>query len=227
MQKTIWGGIWGACFFLLGCGEATPNSPEEISNPNACDAAAKATRTISCVEEFTPGTNAGFGADYFPEIIYNEPLGNGDTHGSLDVLSLGRNGTITFGFGGNSIVNGTGPDFTIFENPFRIGGDPNLVYRELGEVSVSLDGKTWLTFPCDAEAIPPVGCAGSEPVFANGDVGISSTDPSVSGGDFFDLETLGLQEVRFVRIRDVNGTGGSPGAGFDLDAAAIINAKMP
>jgi hypothetical protein len=227
MQKTLWVGVLGAGIFVLGCGDATSNPPAEMPNPNACDAAAPATRTISCVETFESGADAGFGAENFPEIIYDEPLGNGDTQGSTHVLSLGRKGTITIGFGGNSIIDGEGPDFTIFENPFKFGAEPDQVFRELGEVSVSLDGQTWQTFPCDAEAIPPVGCAGSEPVFANGDVNISSTDPTVSGGDQFDLQTLGLAEARFIRIRDVQGYGAAPSAGFDLDAAAIINAKMP
>lgn len=227
MQKTFLGGFLGVSFFVLGCSDPSGNSPVETPNPNACDANAPPTRTISCVEEFAPGADAGFGGDNFPEIIYDEPIGNGDTQGSIHVLSLGRKGTITFGFGGNSIINGDGPDFTLFENPFRFGPEPDKVFRELGEVSVSLDGETWFTFPCDSAAIPPVGCAGSEPVFANGDVGIPSTDPMVSGGDQYDLETLGLDEVRFVRIRDVQGFGAAPTAGFDLDAAAIIHAKMP
>jgi len=227
MQKTLLGGVLGVCLFVLGCGEATTNPPAETPNPNACDANAPATRTISCVESFETGADAGFGAENFPDVIYGEPLGNGETQGSIDVLSLGRKGTITFGFGGNSILNGDGPDFIIFENPFRFGPGPGDVFRELGEVSVSLDGKTWQTFPCDSEAVPPVGCAGSEPVFANGDVNIPSTDPSVSGGDQFDLESLGMEEARFVRIRDVQGHGATPSAGFDLDAAAIVNAKVP
>jgi hypothetical protein len=228
MKKTFSSGVIGVCLFIMGCGEANTNPPaEEIPNPNACDANAPATRTISCVESFEVGANAGFGAENFPDVIYGEPLGNGDTQGSLDVLSLGKNGTITVGFGGNSIIDGDGPDFSIFENPFRTGPGPGDVFRELGEVSVSLDGQTWHTFPCDAEAVPPVGCAGSEPVFANGDVNISSTDPSVSGGDQFDLATIGIGEVRFIRIRDVKGYGPAESAGFDLDAAAIIQAKVP
>ncbi len=64
-------------------------------------------------------------------------------------------------------------------------------------------------------------------VFANGDVGISSVDPTVSGGDQFDLATIGVTEVRFVRIHDVQRGGAEPTAGFDLDGVAIVNAKVP
>ena len=49
----------------------------------------------------------------------------------------------------------------------------------------------------------------------------------VSGGDQFDLATLGVTEARFVRIRDMQEAGAAPTAGFDLDAVAIVNAKVP
>ncbi len=198
--------------------------PTETPPPFACDANAPATRTISCVESFEPGDAAGFGADEFPTIIFGEPLGNGDTQGSIHVLSLGRKGVIMVGFGGNTIVDKPGVDFIVFENPFHYGG--NQVFSELGEVSVSLDGQTWTTFPCAATAAPPTGCAGYAPVFANGDIGISSMDPSVSGGDQFDLETIGVSEARFVRIRDVQGIGAAPTAGFDLDAVSIVHPSV-
>lgn len=191
-----------------------------------CNASTPATRTVSCVESFEPGDAAGFGADGFPEIVFGEPLGNGDTQGSTDVLSLGRQGTIAVAFGANAIVDGPGVDFIVFENAFLYGAS-NAHFSELGEVSVSADGQTWVTFPCDAEAMPPVGCAGYEPVFANGDVNISSIDPMVAGGDQFDLSTIGVAEARFVRIRDIQGVGAAPTAGFDLDAVSIVNAKVP
>jgi hypothetical protein len=212
----------------LGCGGAEngPASGDEPS-PFACDAAAPATRTVSCVEAFEPGEAAGFGAELYPETIYGEPLGNGDTHGGTDVLSLGRQGVITVGFGANAIIDGPDVDFVVFENPFFHGSMGEEVFSELAEVSVSLDGETWITFPCAAESMPPMGCAGYAPVFANADLNISAFDPAVSGGDKFDLATVGMTEARFVRIRDVQGSGAAPMAGFDLDAIAIINAKVP
>lgn len=227
MQNKFFVSVSTACFFLLGCGDAGMEGNTETPSPYACNASAPPTRTVSCVESFEPGDANGFGADQYPEIIYGEPHGNGDTHGSTDVLSLGRNGSIAVGFSGNHIVDGPGVDFIVFENPFRYGTDGMLVFSELGEVSVSSDGQTWMTFPCAANDMPPKGCAGYGTVFANGDLNISSTDPAVAGGDQFDLASIGVTEARFVRIRDVSDTGGAPTAGFDLDAVAIVNAKVP
>jgi len=64
------------------------------------------------------------------------------------VVSLGCGGSIIVSFSPNAIVDGPGVDFTVFENPFWIGGNSNDVYAEPGEVSVSDDGTTWHTFPC-------------------------------------------------------------------------------
>ena len=226
MQKTFFAGIVTMCLFVLGCDDNEMDAPIETPNPHACDANAPATRTISCIESFEPGDAAGYGADQFPQIVYGEPWGNGATAGGTDVLSLGRQGVITVGFGGNTIVDQPGVDFIVFENPFRYGPTGDQVFSELGEVSVSLDGQTWVTFPCVADAVPPTGCAGYEPVFANGDLGISSVDPSISGGDQFDLETIGVPEARFVRIRDVQAMGAEPTAGFDLDAVSIVHPSV-
>lgn len=212
----------------VGCGgEGSAGSTNTQADPHACSADAAPTRTASCVAAFEPGDDGGFGSDRFPEILYGEPLGSGTTSGGLDVLSLGRGGSIVLGFGGNTIVDGEGPDFVVFENPFFAAGDPNNVYAELGEVSVSMDGEIWSVFPCAEDAEPPAGCAGVSPVFANGDLGISSLDPAVSGGDAFDLAELGVSEARFVRIRDLQGIGAQPNAGFDLDAISVLHAKVP
>lgn len=227
MKNTFFASLCSLCFIVMGCSDPGVEPVDELLSPFTCKASAPATRTVSCVELFEAGEGAGYGADQFPEIIYGEPLGNGDTQGGISVLSLGRGGSITIGFGSNAIVDGPDVDFTVFENPFLYGANGDQVFSELGEVSVSTDGETWKTFPCDAEANPPVGCAGYAPVFANGALGISSVDPAVSGGDQFDLATIGVtEEIRFVRIRDVQGAGAAPTAGFDLDGVAIVHAKI-
>jgi hypothetical protein len=69
------------------------------------------------------------------------------------------------------------------------------------------------------------------PVLANADLNeIDPRDPSVSGGDSFDLHDLGMKTARFVRIRD-SGLGLGPigpgTRGFDLDAIAIIHGTLP
>ncbi len=210
--------IVAAAVALAGCaGESAP--PSDLG----CDAGAPASRTIACVVAFSPGEASGFGQSHFPEVIYGSPKGGGAEQGSLDVLSLGRGGEIVVGFGGGAIADGEGPDLLIFENPFYIGGDPDHVFAEPGEVSVSDDGEVWATFPCDASAPPYAGCAGTHPVLANAMSGEALYDPMIAGGDAFDLADVGLSRARFVKIRDVSNKGGGDNAGFDLDAAAILH----
>ncbi len=231
MRGVVFVGLLGlSSLAWLGCGGGDTSTGAGgggggVAAPSfGCDPGAEASRTISCVVSYSPGEAGGFGEDHFPEIIYGPPEGGGDTAGSTDVLSLGRGGEIVVGFGGNAIVDGDGPDFIVFENAFYQGGDPNLVFAEPGEVSVSADGETWFVFPCNT-AKPYEGCAGKSPVFAREDLGISPFDVMSAGGDAFDLADLGLAEARFVRIKDVSNFGGSPTAGFDLDAIAIVNAR--
>jgi hypothetical protein len=226
--RHLFGIFWCALgLAALGCGPSEGTSATGDAATLGCDPAAEPTRTASCVVSFEEGEDAGFGAERFPEVLYGEPLGNGDTSGGLDVLSFGRGGSIVIGFGGNSIIDGQGPDFVVFENPFFAAGNPDEVFAELGEVSVSMDGRTWVTFPCAEEATPPAGCAGYSPVFANADLGISSFDPAASGGDTFDLAGVGVNEARFVRIRDLEGKGAAPSAGFDLDAISVLHGSAP
>ena len=213
----------------VGCGgdEGALPTPEAPTWSLGCDEKAAATTSASCIVSFEPGVDAGFGQEQMPDVIYGDPIGNGDTAGSLDVLSLGRFGSITLGFGSNTIVDLPGPDFVVFENPFFASGNKDNVFAELAEVSVSDDGKTWTTFSCEKAAKPPVGCAGYAPVFANADLNISAYDPAVSGGDMFDLGDLGVTSARFVRIKDLEGKGGAPSAGFDLDAITILHGSAP
>ncbi|MEZ4308332.1 MAG: hypothetical protein R3F14_09840 [Polyangiaceae bacterium] len=210
-----------ACALSSGC-SAEPAETE--GDGISCEATAPASRTISCVRSLDLGEDAGFGEDEYPEIIYGEPEGGGTGKGSTDVLSLGRGGSIVVGFGGGSVADGPGPDFIVFENPFNIGDDPEHPFKELGEVSVSEDGVTWLTFPCAREAFPYEGCAGWRPVLAGSEPGIDAFDPEQAGGDPFDLATLGLTTARFVRITDISNAGGGGGtAGFDLDAVTVVH----
>lgn len=217
--------VWLALLapLALGCGSADGGSGGTGGgggNTNPCDPGAEPTRFISCVLSFSPGPGAGFGQSALPGIIEGPPVGEGTGKGSLDTLSLGRGGEIAFGFGGGGIADGDGPDFVIFENPFLFGSG---VFKELGEVSVSADGVTWVTFPCQKDASPYTGCAGWHPVLSNPDNGISPFDPEAAGGDPFDLADVGLASARFVKIRDISNYGSADTAGFDLDAAAVIH----
>jgi len=54
---------------------------------------------------------------------------------------------------------------------------------------------------------------------------LSPLDPEASGGDPFDLSELGVDEIRFVRVRDRGGAGMAPSAGFDLDAVGAVHLR--
>jgi hypothetical protein len=170
-----------------------------------------------------------------PTVVEGPPVGGGADQGSTDVVSLGNGGEIVLSFDPNAIVDGDGVDFIVFENPFFIGGNPNDIYAEPGEVSVSDDGVSWTSFPCtQTTQNPPYGmCAGWHPVYSNPDNGISPIDPKTAGGDAFDLADIGVKRARYVRIVDkvieaCPEGGEAPIAnGFDLDAIAIVNAALP
>jgi hypothetical protein len=175
------------------------------------------------VVDYEEGESSGFGQNMFPEIVLGPPKGKGTGSGSLDVLSLGVGGSIVIGFGENDIVDGEGPDFIVFENPFIGAGS---LFMELGEVSVSEDGTTWHTFPCDeagaGDAQYP-GCAGWTPTLRFDPQRVFPLDPELTGGDAFDLSDLGLSRARYVRIQDLGTQPGSANTGgFDLDAIGLI-----
>ncbi len=172
--------------------------------------------------------NAGF---LNPLTVLGPPQGAADGRsGSFDVLNLGKGGEIVVRFFDPVIYDGTGADFTVFENPFFInvsGYSPGSTYLETGTVAVSSDGKFFLEFPTDyIVQSPPLtmdaspehyqGFAGLRPVFSHPSNGISAIDPAVSGGDPFDLaelrglpgsENIDFENIRYIRIRD---TGDNP-----------------
>jgi hypothetical protein len=175
--------------------------------------------------------------------VLGPPVGGGAFQGSDDTLSLGLGGRIVLEFTDNVVIDGPGPDLTVFENAFLVRGLTTLPpFAEPGVVSVSADGITYRAFPCALDATPyHSGCAGVYPVFASdaaaalvpSDAPIEAlvglpvdafTAPSGSGGDSFDLADVGLAAVRFVRVQ---GGGRRPGleglGGFDLDAVAGVH----
>jgi len=183
------------------------------------------------VTSFTVGANGGFQAELLPNIVLGVPFGGGLMTGSTDVVSLGDGGSITLAFEDNVIVDGPGPDFTVFENPFQIAGSTT-IFVELGIVSASEDGVNFFTFPNNPTTF--AGFAGVTPVYSNPDDGIDPRDPAVSGGDSFDLADIGLHQARFVRITDPGATVDDPGnhfvqgagkSGFDLDAIVAVHSQ--
>lgn len=154
--------------------------------------------------------------------MFHGPEGGGCCKGSFAVVSLGDGGSVSLGFGDRAIVDGPGPDFVVFENPFLIGGEGGEPFVEAGRVAVSLDGVDWTEFDCDPQAPLDTQCAGVSPVLTNVVKGEGDAfDPELSGGDLFDLADVGLEKVRYVRVTDVPGDGQV----FDLDAMAILNGE--
>jgi hypothetical protein len=217
----------------------------EDATAHAVDAGGLAQgRFVTSVVSFTPGPCAGFGQPEMPGIVEGPPVGGGSFEGSTNVVSLGTGGTIVVSFAPNAIVDGPGPDFIVFENPFWIGGNSSDIYAEPGQVSVSDDGTNWTAFPCaptlDPQATdgtgvaPPYGtCGGWQVVYSAPGNGISPFDPTVAGGLALDLASVGVSRAQYVKIVDLThescpeGGAGPDTNGFDLDAIAIVNAAIP
>ena len=211
----------GVLMGLLACG-CGAGKLDEPSAPS-CELPPREMPYASEVVAFTPGSNAGFGETELPGIVLGPPGGEGSGNGSLSVLSLGVGGEIILAFHEQVIVDGDGPDFVVFENPFLIGGDPETPFAEFAEVAISLDGERWETFPCESRTeYPWPGCAGWS-VVEEYDVCTEQLVEGSTGGDLFDLSELGVTRARFVRIRDLSETGGAPTAGFDLDAVGAFH----
>ncbi len=187
------------------------------------------------VTAYAPGVNGGFNAADLPNIVLGPPHGSGAMQGSFDVLALGIGGAIVLRFDAPVICDGPGGDFTVFENAFHSGSPAGPVFAEYGYVAVSQDGEHFTEFPYDAST--HVGLAGQTPVLSNPDNDIDPLDPTMSGGDAFDLAAVGLAWAAYVRITDVGGAIADPGdlpqftvapnAGFDLDAIAAVHACDP
>lgn len=199
------------------------------------------------ISDLVVGELGGFNADDAAAFVLSPPRGTGIAQGSLDVVSLGRSGRITLEFETAVIVDGPGPDFTVFENPFLFR--PGALFAEPARVLVSTDGVGYVAFPCDLDDgenwFP--GCAGVFPVFADAadpeapcpadppTISIQSflgspapTEPppgSNSGGDAFDLSDVGLSAVRFVRIESAPESfpAADQKGGFDLDSVVAIH----
>ena len=159
--------------------------------------------TIDTVISYKWGAeqNSGQSPDFFPKNIFGKP----DTSASetmpasnpSEVCSLGLGGEITVAFKGFEIVDAPGVDFTIFENAF-LNPVTNKLFVEPAVVSVSYDGIHFTQFPFDSLTLD--GCAGITPTHGKEDC----FNPELSGGDGFDLATIGLQSIRYIRIKDIS-----------------------
>jgi len=211
---------------VFACSGAPPDQgPGEPADGYECAGTGARFATAVTSHHFGPGQ--AFGQDHFPEAVLGPPQGGGCCSGSLAVTSLGDGGYVVLEFDRDVIVDGPGPDFLVFENPFQSSeSTPETVYAELGTVSVSQDGETWATYPCVADAYPYGSCAGWRPVLANAESNPIDPPTLDAGGDPFDLADLGLAWARYVRIEDRLEADGGIGT-FDSDGAAILNPGCP
>jgi len=177
---------------------------------------------------FGTGQRTGQGGAFFPANVLAGPsVLARDTVPATDpreICSIGLGGTITLGLRRGVIVDGPGADFTVFENAFRYGA--GRIYAEPATVEVSRDGLEWVMFPYDLASCR--GLAGVTPTS-----GQDPYDPQRSGGDRFDLAEVGVDSVRWIRLRDVTSivlnNPASPFfdptlTGFDLDVVLALHA---
>jgi len=166
------------------------------------------------------GTGAGFGQRFFPGNILGPPDTSASQYAASfteqNLLTLGRGGEIVLAFRDGGIYDSTGVDFTVFGNPFinRANGQ---VFRKVAIVSVSEDGLQWYEFPFDT--VTYAGLAGATPT--NGQA--NSLDPTASGGDSFDLATVGLHHAIYVKLTDAADRVSDGGDSFNLDAVVAIH----
>lgn len=162
------------------------------------------------------GEGAGFGQDYYPENILGPPDPEATTTfpscSESELLTLGTDGRVVLEFIDNIVLDGAGPDFSVFENVFQFG---TVYFRECAFVEVSQNGFNWVMFPWDPETLE--GLAGVWPT-----TGDDPTNPAVSGGDQFDLTDVGLSWIKYVRLTDC-GDEVQDGGLFDLDAVVAVN----
>ncbi len=186
---------------------------------------------IDTVFWFYPGEGQNLGQDsvYFPSNIFRLPDTNASeivpSSSPYDICSIGIGGEICVGFKNFEIVDGDGADFTIFENAF-LNPITKKIFAEPAVVSVSYDGINFVVFPWDYPTLE--GCAGTKPTNGKG----NPFNPEESGGNSFDLSTVGIKKARYIKIKDIcnlilSDTGHqfySPLlSGFDLDCVVGIH----
>jgi hypothetical protein len=158
--------------------------------------------------------------------------------------------TLTFA---NSITNGSGADFAVFENAFISAGGAGVagqVFAELGYVEVSTNGVDFARFPSVSLTSALVGAYGTvDPTNVYNLVGKHVNAYGNSWGTPFNLDDLtsdplvtsglvDLNDINYVKIVDIPGDGsfkdslGNPiydawrtwgSGGVDLEAIGVIN----
>lgn len=157
--------------------------------------------SIDTVFYFKPGVGqaSGQNPEFFPKNIFGLPSSkaskNVPVNSEDEICSLGIGGEIIVGFKNGYLYDDEGADFTIFENAF-INPISNKVFAEPAIISVSENGIDYFDFPFDTLTLK--GCAGISPTNGKED----PFNPTVSGGDSFDLRQTGLKRIKYIKIKD-------------------------
>jgi hypothetical protein len=137
----------------------------------------------------------------------NGVRGAGISSGGVDVFSLtatGNTASIVLEWSGRRILNGSGIDFTVFENAFQYSANASTVFMEAIIVEVSQDNISYCGFspsynfsPKTTYSTTPsfwLRFAGITPTLynleTNNFIGNDLYDLTKTGGDGFDLENL-------------------------------------
>lgn len=189
------------------------------------------TGTCDTLISFTPGEgqNLGQNPPFFPNNIFGLPSKIATETipetSENEICSLGLNGEIIIGFKDINIIDGEGPDFTIFENAF-LNPINHKIFAEPAIISVSNDGINYISFPYDTVSLQ--GCAGTMPTYGNN----NPFNPAESGGNSFDLATVGIKSVNYIKIKDITNIVLNNNShqfydptltGFDIDAVVAIH----
>ncbi len=137
----------------------------------------------------------------------NGVRGGGISSGGVDVFSLtakGSSASMVLEWSGRRILNGSGIDFTVFENAFQYNANSSTAFMEAIIVEVSQDNISYCGFSPSYNFTPKttystapsfwLRFAGITPTLYNVESNIFSGndlyDTSKTGGDSFDLENL-------------------------------------
>lgn len=157
---------------------------------------------IDTVLSFLPGRGQNIGQDsiYFPKNIFNLPRKTiSETVPESDpnyLCSIGLGGEIIVGWKNFELIDLEGDDLIVFENAF-VNPVTKKIFAEPATISVSQDGITFIDFPFDFQTLQ--GCAGTKPT--NG--GANPFDPLSCGGNSFDLSSIGIRRIKYIKIKDL------------------------
>ncbi|MEQ8351151.1 MAG: LIC_13355 family lipoprotein [Leptospiraceae bacterium] len=234
-EKIIPGKLHLALLTLLACSACSPSTGGDESLLLAAALPSGGSGDQACLEQwpFSVGAyladasvNAAVGPETFddPTRATNKICGGGWTAGSTDVYSTGTSSECESGekcivleWTDKKVLNATGIDFVVYENPFLHGTNPNSRFLEPVIVEVSIDGSNWCGWNPNYS-----GSSGATDLRNPGNYSDLAAITPVTFKQS-DSNTLTADDL-FTETTDSYGThlkGG--GDGFDLDASSFGN----